>query len=174
MSSSILGPFVQTEWPSPFGPLLLGSIADELLLCDWKHGRHRNVIERRLVRLIPNERVLGTSPVLLEAQRQLQAYFEGRLRVFSVPIRHVGTAFQCRVWEEIGRVPFGQTATYAQLARRAGNPQSVRAVGMITGHNALSIIVPCHRIVGSNGALIGYGGGLDVKAELLRLESAAR
>lgn len=167
-------PFFRTEWISPLGPLLLGSIGDELLLCDWKYGRHRNAIERRLERLVTAERQTGTSPVIRETQRQLQAYFDSRLSVFSLPIHHVGTAFQHAVWEEIMRVPFGQTRTYGELAARIGNPNGVRAVGTAVGHNALSIIVPCHRIVGTNGTLTGYGGGLDIKTALLRLERIVR
>lgn len=163
-------PFVRTEWISPLGPLLLGSIGDELLLCDWKYGRHREAIERRLERLVAAERQIGTSPVIHETQRQLQAYFEARLSAFSLPIRYVGTTFQQSVWEELLRIPFGRTASYGELAERIGNPNGVRAVGTAVGHNALSIIVPCHRIIGRNGALTGYGGGLEVKEALLRLE----
>jgi methylated-DNA-[protein]-cysteine S-methyltransferase len=107
-----------------------------------------------------------------EATRQLEAYFAGELRSFTIPLCPHGTDFQLRVWEELRRIPFGQTISYLQLAERIGNARAVRAVGLANGANPLGIIVPCHRVIGSNGSLTGFGGGIDLKRYLLRLEGA--
>jgi methylated-DNA-[protein]-cysteine S-methyltransferase len=109
---------------------------------------------------------------LPEAVRQLTDYFEGRRTDFDLPLAPEGTAFQQRVWEELRRIPYGATIAYGELARRIGNANASRAVGMANGRNPLSIIVPCHRVIGSNGRLTGYGGGLPRKEALLRLEAA--
>ncbi len=110
------------------------------------------------------------SPVLAEARRQLQAYFARELRDFSLPLAPEGTAFQLQVWQQLGLIPYGATWSYGELARRLGHPKAARAVGMANSRNPLSIIVPCHRVIGGSGALIGYGGGLERKAMLLDLE----
>ena len=107
-----------------------------------------------------------------ECARQIREYLAGRRNAFELPLAPSGTPFQERVWREIARVPFGETITYAELARRAGAPGSARAAGAATGRNPLSIVVPCHRIVGSAGALTGYAGGVERKARLLALEGA--
>jgi methylated-DNA-[protein]-cysteine S-methyltransferase len=112
-------------------------------------------------------------PVLRQAKRELAEYFAGRRKRFSVKLAPQGTPFQLAVWKAIASVDFGQTLPYAELARRAGCPGSARAAGAATGRNPLGIIVPCHRIVGSNGLLTGYAGGLQKKRALLALEGAA-
>ena len=109
-------------------------------------------------------------PVLQEATRQLTEYFTGKRKAFSVPLRPAGTSFQEAVWKEIARIPYGQTITYTELAQRAGASDAVRAAGTATGRNPLSIIVPCHRVIGKNGSLCGFAGGLDAKTRLLKLE----
>ena len=105
-----------------------------------------------------------------EAKRQLAAYFAGRLTAFDLPLAPQGTPFQRRVWDELRRVPHGQTVSYGELARRIGSPTACRAVGAANGRNPLCIIVPCHRVVGANGKLIGYAGGMPRKEALLALE----
>jgi methylated-DNA-[protein]-cysteine S-methyltransferase len=105
-----------------------------------------------------------------EARQQLAAYFEGRLTEFDLPLLMDGTEFQKRVWEELTRIPYGVTISYGELARRIGNPNGSRAVGLANGRNPISIIVPCHRVIGANGKLVGYGGGLPRKEALLALE----
>lgn len=104
--------------------------------------------------------------------RQLDAYFAGKLTHFDIPLKVSGTPFQEQVWKALGEIPYGQTWSYAQLATHIGNPKAVRAVGTANGRNPLSIVVPCHRVIGADGSLIGYGGGLDKKAFLLQLEKA--
>ncbi|MXX36821.1 MAG: methylated-DNA--[protein]-cysteine S-methyltransferase [Gemmatimonadetes bacterium] len=103
---------------------------------------------------------------------QLDSYFAGHLRSFDLPLHPQGTAFQRKVWAALAEIPYGETISYLELARRIGNPNSVRAVGLANGRNPLPIVVPCHRVVGSNGTLVGYAGGLPIKKALLALEGA--
>lgn len=114
-----------------------------------------------------------SSPLQAECVRQLTAYFAGQLTVFDLPLRAEGTPFRMRVWEELRRIPYGESISYGELARRIGNPNASRAVGGASHHNPISIIIPCHRVVGANGDLTGYGGGMDMKEALLQLEGAS-
>jgi methylated-DNA-[protein]-cysteine S-methyltransferase len=111
------------------------------------------------------------APVLADCARQLDEYLAGKRARFDLPLAASGTAFQQRVWREIAKIPFGETITYAELARRAGAPGSARAAGAATGRNPISIVVPCHRVVGSAGSLTGYAGGIERKSRLLALEA---
>lgn len=113
-------------------------------------------------------------PVLLEAERQLKDYFAGKRQKFSVACEPSGTVFQKAVWQALTTIPFGETRTYAAIARQIGRPRAVRAVGAANGKNPLSILVPCHRVIGSNGKLTGFAGGLETKAFLLGIESKQR
>jgi methylated-DNA-[protein]-cysteine S-methyltransferase len=114
----------------------------------------------------PNQR----HSVLMEAERQLRAYFAGDLRRFELPLDLTGTPFQQRVWRELLKIPYGETRSYGQLARDVGAPAAVRAVGAANGANPVPIVVPCHRVIGASGKLVGYGGGLPLKLRLLALE----
>lgn len=105
-----------------------------------------------------------------EVRTQLQAYFAGERFVFDLPLAPQGTPFQLKVWHTLQAIPYGETISYAELARRIENPRAVRAVGAANGSNPIPIIIPCHRVIGSNGALVGYGGGLHIKKMLLALE----
>lgn len=116
----------------------------------------------------------GQEPLLEEAASQLGAFFTGRLTHFNLPLAPRGTDFQRLVWQALQQIPFGQTCSYGELARELGKPSAVRAVAAANGRNPLSVIVPCHRVVGSNGALTGYAGGLERKAWLLALEQKGR
>ena len=114
------------------------------------------------------------APVLAQAQRALGAYFAGAGQTFDVPLDlSLGTAFQQAVWRALLDIPFGQTASYGEIARRIGRPEAVRAVGGAVGRNPLSILVPCHRVIGASGALTGYSGGMERKIALLRIEGIA-
>lgn len=113
-------------------------------------------------------------PVLKEAKKQLNEYFAGKRRSFSLPLSFQGTAFQIRVWETLQRIPYGETWYYGQLAEAVGSPRAYRAVGMANNRNPLPILIPCHRVIGKNGSLTGYGGGLDIKEKLLALEQRTR
>jgi methylated-DNA-[protein]-cysteine S-methyltransferase len=108
--------------------------------------------------------------VLVEAERQLEEYFDGHRKEFALKLEFTGTAFQRKVWNALLTIPFGETRSYGQIARQIGNPNAVRAVGAANGRNPISIVMPCHRVVGATGKLVGFGGGLDAKAHLLALE----
>lgn len=110
------------------------------------------------------------TPFLKNVYDQLSAYFSGRLKDFSVLLAPEGTAFQKRVWEALCRIPYGETVSYREIAAAVGNPKACRAVGMANNRNPISIIVPCHRVIGADGSLVGYGGGLEIKRRLLALE----
>lgn len=113
---------------------------------------------------------LYETPLLREARAQLEAYFAGRLKVFSLPLAPEGTAFQQGIWNALRQIPYGETRTYGEIAALAGNPKASRAVGMANNRNPLPVFIPCHRVIGTNGSLTGYAGGLDVKLKLLQLE----
>ena len=110
------------------------------------------------------------TPVLAEAGKQLKEYFEGKRREFDLPLAPVGTEFMLRVWKALQEIPYGETRSYKDIAALAGNSKACRAVGMANNRNPISIVIPCHRVIGANGALVGYGGGLDKKIFLLALE----
>jgi methylated-DNA-[protein]-cysteine S-methyltransferase len=110
-------------------------------------------------------------PMLLETERQLHEYFDGARKTFTVPLDFNGTEFQKKVWQTLLSIPFGETRSYGDIARQLGNPTASRAVGAANGRNPISIIAPCHRVIGASGKLTGYGGGLDVKEMLLALEA---
>jgi methylated-DNA-[protein]-cysteine S-methyltransferase len=114
----------------------------------------------------------GNHPIAGEALRQLRAYFAGELREFDLPLDLRGTPFQLRVWRELERIPYGETRSYSQIAAAIGAPHAVRAVGAANGANPIPIMVPCHRVIGASGKLVGYGGGLPLKKRLLALEGA--
>lgn len=114
------------------------------------------------------------SPVLYEAKRQLEEYFAGERREFDLPLQPEGTEFQKKVWAALTLIPYGETACYKDIAARIGNEKACRAVGMANNRNKIPIVIPCHRVIGADGSLVGYGGGLKIKEKLLELESSAR
>lgn len=148
--------------PSPIGPLLLAG--DEQGLRQLYMDNHPY--------WIPPEQWFEAGNQLDTVCRQLDEYFEGKRERFDVRLAPQGTAFQQRVWQALQEIPFGHTWSYAGLAEHIGNPKAVRAVGTANGANPISIIIPCHRVIGSNGTLTGYGGGLERKQALLQLEGA--
>lgn len=113
-----------------------------------------------------------TNPVLEKTRQQLQEYFSGQRQDFDLPLKPQGTEFQQQVWKALQKVGYGVIASYQEIASRIGKPKAVRAVGAANGRNPIPIVIPCHRIIGSNGKLTGYAGGLDIKEKLLRLENA--
>ena len=151
--------------PSPVGELTLIASAKGLAAILWPND------DPRRVRLSPVQDD-PDHPILQEAERQLAAYFAGTLRAFTVPLDFNGTDFQKSVWAELLKIPHGETRSYGEIAHRLGRPTASRAVGAANGRNPISIIAPCHRVIGSNGALTGFAGGLDVKRRLLALEGA--
>jgi methylated-DNA-[protein]-cysteine S-methyltransferase len=119
---------------------------------------------------VPAELEHGETPLLLEAFKQLDEYLAGKRREFDLPLLPRGTPWQLKCWAALRGIPYGETVTYGELARRAGNPKACRAVGMANNRNPIPVFIPCHRVIGANGSLTGFGGGLDVKEKLLRLE----
>ncbi|MEU3518104.1 methylated-DNA--[protein]-cysteine S-methyltransferase [Streptomyces sp. NPDC006654] len=153
-----------TVTDSPYGPLTL--VAEDGILCGlyMEEQRHR-----------PPEETFGDrdDDLFAEAEEQLAAYFAGELKEFTVELRLNGTLFQRSVWGQLTRIPYGETRSYGELADALGNPQASRAVGLANGRNPVGIIVPCHRVIGANGNLTGYGGGLPRKQRLLDFERGA-
>jgi methylated-DNA-[protein]-cysteine S-methyltransferase len=143
---------------SPIGRLLLLGEGDALI------GLHMEPFE------IPDG-ARADAPALREAEEQLGAYFDGELTEFDLPLAPHGSPFQLRVWDELTRIPYGETTTYGAVAEAVGRPDAVRAVGACNGQNPIAVIVPCHRVIGADGSLVGYGGGLDRKRLLLDLEA---
>lgn len=146
---------------TPIGPLLLAADAAGLRVLAFAGGGRAPAVPRDWQ---PDR---GQLDGLVS---ELNAYFAGTLKVFSTALAPAGTPFQRAVWDELQRIPYGETTSYGELARRLGNPKAVRAVGTANGSNPIAIIIPCHRVIGSNGSLVGYGGGLPIKQALLALE----
>ena len=158
-------------YQSPVGELILGSYDEKLCLADWRYRKQRERIDRRLQKALKAEYVESTSRVIEETVVQLEEYFAKKRKDFDIPLLLAGTDFQKSVWEGLMQIPYGMVTSYLDLAKSIGNAKAVRAVASANGANAISILIPCHRVVGSNGMLTGYAGGLDVKEKLLSLES---
>jgi methylated-DNA-[protein]-cysteine S-methyltransferase len=148
---------------SPVGKLKLVATDQGLAAILWEHDRPRRV-------RLNIEAEDDQHPVLVETERQLKEYFAGRRKEFNVRLDLAGTTFQRKVWSALLTIPFGETRSYGEIARQIGSPSAVRAVGAANGRNPVSIITPCHRVIGSTGRLTGFAGGLEVKAQLLALE----
>ena len=151
------------EMASPVGTLKLVANDTALVAVLWENENPKRL---RLAELI--EQV--NHPILLETQKQLNEYFAGKRQQFDLPLDFEGTEFQQKVWQALLTIPFGQTRSYRDIAQQVGNVKAVRAVGAANGKNPISIIAPCHRVVGANGKLVGFAGGLDNKEILLKLE----
>lgn len=156
-----------TLMETPIGPLALTTNGDALTGLHLPDREGRETVDASWTRA-------DDAPLLVEARRQLQAYFEGRLREFDLPLAPAGTAFRRKVWEELSRIPYGDTISYGEMARRIGQPGAARAVGLANGANPIAIILPCHRVIGASGKLVGYGGGLPRKEALLAFENGVR
>lgn len=180
------------ELETPVGQVILGTMGGKLCLCDWKNSKRRMQNANRIKRLLKAEFVDITSlreePELLaeanalqkslfiidKTERELAEYFAGSRKSFDIPLLLVGTDFQKSVWQALREIPYGEVVSYMDVSQSIGNPQAIRAVSQAIGSNPLSILIPCHRVVGSNGALTGYAGGIEAKRCLLELEKGAR
>ena len=147
---------------TPIGDLLLAGDGDGLSMIGFPKGKMRRDPEP--------DWIFNEKP-FVETRRQLDEYFAGQRKAFDLPLRLSGTDFQVQVLEELRRIPYGETASYGAIAKRIGRPRAMRAVGAANGRNPIPIVIPCHRVIGSSGDLTGFGGGLDTKAALLRLEA---
>ena len=155
---------------SPCGELVLASMDDELCLCDWNGMpcAERNLC--RIGRYVNADFRTEPSSVIEQTKRQLDEYFAGSRKEFDIPLHPFGTDFQLQVWRALFDIPYGETRTYMEIALKIGNAKGVRAVAQAIGANGIDILIPCHRVVGSNNSLTGYTGGLDKKKFLIELE----
>ncbi len=156
---------------STYGELIIGEFENKICLCDWRYRKMRSAIDKRIQDGLNAEYIENPNPVISKMIDQLEEYYNGDRTDFDIPLLLVGTDFQKQVWDELIKIPFGKTETYLGLSRKLNNEKAIRAVASANGANAISIVVPCHRIIGSNGELTGYAGGLPTKKKLLKLES---
>ncbi|HPQ96005.1 MAG: methylated-DNA--[protein]-cysteine S-methyltransferase [Thiothrix sp.] len=164
MTAGHTAPLQYTHHPSPIGSLLLAGHDDALEFIGFASGKG-------VVTPAADWQTNPDLPLFQACTQQLDAYFAGTLRQFDLPLRPQGTDFQCQVLAALQTIPYGKTVSYADLARQIGHPKAVRAVGAANGRNPLPIVIPCHRVIGQDGSLTGFGGGLPVKRFLLELES---
>ena len=160
-------------YKSPVGEIILGSYEGKLCLADWRSRKMRSTIDSRIQKALSAEYLEKSSEVIEETIVQLEEYFSHQRKVFDIPLLMLGTDFQKSVWKGLVQIPYGKTLSYLELSKNIGNEKAVRAVANANGANAISILIPCHRIIGHDGSLTGYAGGLSVKKKLLDLEQDA-
>ena len=162
------------HYSSPCGELVLASMGHELCLCDWSGMAcaKRNI--RRIGRYMNVDFRVESSPVIEQTKMQLDEYFAGSRTEFDIPLHPFGTDFQQLVWKALPEIPYGETRSYMEIATKVGNAKGVRAVAQAIGANGICIIIPCHRVVGSNHSLTGFTGGLDKKKFLIEMESSVQ
>lgn len=154
------------------GELILGSYENQLCLLDFRYRKMRSIIDNRLLTNLDAFYFEKETPLLRITILQIKAYLKGTRTEFSLPIKMVGNPFQLKVWEALKTIPYGTTISYLDLARQIGDPNAVRAVASANGANAIALIIPCHRVIGSSQKLVGYAGGLRIKKKLLETELA--
>ncbi len=157
-------------YKTALGGLMLGSFNEELCLCDWRYRKMRDSVDKRICEGLDANFEDDETDVTQNARQQLEEYFSGNRTDFDIPLLMLGTSFQKTVWNELLGIPYGKTDSYLGISRKIGNEKAIRSVAAANAANALSIFVPCHRVIGSNGKLTGYGGGVQVKRKLLQLE----
>lgn len=162
------------HYDSPCGRLVLASFADRLCLCDWSDNPFAERNRRRIEKYLKATSKTDTTSVLEETKRQLDEYFAGKRKAFDIQLCLVGTDFQHKVWNALRSIPYGSTKSYKDIAQCIGKPKAIRAVAGAIGANAISILIPCHRVIGSNHSLTGYAGGLEAKRGLLGMETQER
>jgi methylated-DNA-[protein]-cysteine S-methyltransferase len=162
-----------TYFKTPYGELILGSHKSKLCLCDWRYRKSRITIDKRIKTALGSEYILlkDDDEIIKQTKTELEEYWKGNRKNFTVPLMLIGTEFQKSVWNELLLIPYGTTSTYLAQSIKLNNKEAIRAVASANGANAISIIVPCHRIIGSNNDLVGYAGGLKVKSSLIKLEN---
>ncbi len=157
---------------TPLGELIIGSFKGVLCLCDWRYRSMRSSIDTRIQKGLNATYLLKEDAVISETKEQLTEYFLATRETFLIPLLPVGSDFQKQVWNALLQIPYGTTKSYIELSNMINNPKAIRAVAAANGANAFSILIPCHRIIGSDGSLIGYAGGVETKKKLLVLEGA--
>jgi len=153
-----------------YGELILGSFDNYLVMCDWRYRKMRTSIDSRLQTKLNATYNEKDNNILQITRQQLNEYFEYKRNSFDIPVKLIGTDFQKKVWKGLIKIPYGKTTSYLELANKISNTKAVRAVANANGANSISIIIPCHRVIGKNGALAGYAGGVATKKNLLDLE----
>ena len=156
---------------SSCGLFVLASFGDKLCLCDWSNNPCAERNKRRIERYLNASFKIETTSILEETKRQLDEYFAGNRKAFTIPLHLVGTDFQQQVWNELLNIPYGATTSYKEIAQNISKPKAVRAVAGAIGANGISILIPCHRVIGSDKSLTGYAGGLKAKKMLLQIET---
>ena len=158
-------------YQSRVGELILGAYQEKLCLCDWRYRKNRDTIDKRINSILSSEYVAQKFDLFDSVIEQLEEYFDLKRKQFDLPLLTAGTHFQRQVWNELMNIPYGTTTTYSDLAEKLGDKKWVRAVANANGANALSIVIPCHRVIGKSGKMVGYAGGLAAKTKLLNLEN---
>ncbi|MCG8527379.1 MAG: methylated-DNA--[protein]-cysteine S-methyltransferase [Opitutales bacterium] len=159
-------------YKTTYGELILGAYDNQLCLCDWRYRKMRASIDARIQKHLDANYLEESHPVISRTIEELTEYFAGKRKAFDVPMLFAGSEFQRSVWNALIQVSYGETSTYQKLSDSLGNSKAIRAVAAANGANAISILVPCHRIIGSDGSLVGYAGGLQTKQKLLELEQS--
>ena len=157
---------------SVLGELIIGSFEGKLCLMDYRYSKQRNRVDARIQKGLSAEYIIKSDAIIEKTINQIDLYLRAEIKHIDIPLIMVGSDFQKSVWKALLEIPYGSTASYLQIANMIGNPKSVRAVANANGVNALAVIIPCHRIIGSNGSLVGYAGGLNLKRKLLEIEQA--
>ncbi len=157
-------------YKTKIGELILGSFEDQLCILDFKYRRMRLSVDNRIKKGLDAEFIEKEDNILKETKKQIDEYLIGKRKEFTIPLLMVGTEFQKNVWNSLRQVKYGEVASYLDLAKNIDNEKAVRAVASANGANSIGLIIPCHRIIGNDGQLVGYGGGLSVKKRLLKLE----
>lgn len=165
-------PILFRNYNSPLGDMMIASFGEHVVMADWRYRRMRSTIDRRMTSFFNTKMETGTSVLIQKTIQQLNEYFEKKRTQFDLPLLFAGTPFQQSVWHQLQTVPYGRTLSYAELSSQMQQPEAIRAIASANGANAISIIVPCHRIVGSRHELVGYAGGLEAKKKLLMLEGS--
>lgn len=161
-----------STYDTPFGQLIIGAFNKELVLCDWAKRTARTSIDKRIQVHFNATFRPGDNELIVDTKQQLEQYFIKKREQFDLPIHFAGTNFQKQVWSALSAIPYGTTMSYKDLAIELGNLEAIRAVAGANGANALSIVIPCHRVIGTDGSLTGYAGGNSTKQGLLELEGA--
>jgi len=158
-------------YKTKYAEFIMGSYEGKLCMLDFRYRKMRERVDSRLQKALSAEYVEKDDVVLQETRKELDEYFGMKRKSFDIPLLMLGTAFQKSVWEALLKIPYGKTASYLELSKTIGNEKAVRAVANANGASVIGIIIPCHRIIGSDGSLTGYAGGLPLKKKLLELES---
>lgn len=159
---------------SPVGELIIGEYEGTICLCDWRYRKQREQIDTRIKNGLQVEFQYKKTTLIKQTISELTEYFSKNRQEFSIPLTLIGTDFQQEVWKALIAIPYGKTMSYLDLSKKLSNEKAIRAVASANGANAISILIPCHRIIGSKGELTGYAGGINAKKRLLELENPSK